>query len=212
MRSDRYLAWVHGGGVQGVYSAIVLALFAAVAAVSGLFGGGHVLLVVFVAAGAGYWFGKFVGLTLMGTSGRAAQSVYMPKAAGTYAKTHSHIDAMEARGDFGAAVSAWEALAVSQPDDPWPLIRAGELYLREMRQPERALDSFRRARDLPGITPERHRYASQKVIDLYLDVLKDEGRALVELRRLVDQHPGTREADGARLAIARVKEALRREP
>ena len=83
------------------------------------------------------------------------------------------------------------------------------LCLRELRQPERALDIFRRARDLPGITPERHRYASQKVIDVYLDSLKDDGRALVELRRLVEEHPGTREAEGARLAIARIKGAMR---
>src|SRR5690349_6432829 len=44
-----------------------------------------------------------------------------------------------------------------------------------------------------------------KVIDLYLGPLKDEGRALVEMRRLIERFPGTKEADEARAALARIK-------
>src|ERR1019366_5099425 len=73
-------------------------------------------------------------------------------------------------GLYGAA-AAWEAVAVSQPANPWPLMRAGELYLRVLGEPEMALDRFRLARDAPGITPEQQRYATQKVIDLYLGLL-----------------------------------------
>src|ERR1017187_759664 len=107
-------------------------------------------------------------------------------------------------GLYGAA-AAWEAVAVSQPANPWPLMRAGDLYLRVLGEPEMALDRFRLARDAPGITPEQQRYATQKVIDLYLGPLADEGRAIVELRRLIDKHPGTPEAEGARTAIQGIK-------
>jgi hypothetical protein len=68
-----------------------------------------------------------------------------------------------------------------------------------------ALDRFRLARDVPGITAEQQRYASQKVIDLYLGPLAQAGRAMAELRRLIDQHPGTPEAEGARTAIQHIK-------
>ncbi len=44
----------------------------------------------------------------------------------------------------------------------------------------------------------RELYATQRLADLYLGALGDDGRAMVELRRLVERFPGTREGDGAR--------------
>ena len=205
MRSDRYLAWQHAGNGHGLYGAVAMVIFTAVAQSFGLPGVPRGFLTIPVAALIGFAAGKLVGFSLLESSGRVAQSVYAPTAAGSYTQTHSNIDAMEAAGDYKGAVAAWEAVAVSQPGKPWPLMRAGELYLRVLAEPEMALDRFRLARDAPGITPEQHRYASQKVIDLYLGPLADEGRAMAELRRLIDRHPGTREAEGARAAIQRIK-------
>ncbi|MFI5311198.1 MAG: tol-pal system YbgF family protein [Gemmatimonadales bacterium] len=199
MRSDGYLDWLYSGNGAG------LAVAAITASVAGIVFQAPLTLVL-IAAGGSFVLGKVVVLTLAGTSGRAAQSVYAPAAAGGYAHTHSNIDAMEARGDFGGAAAAWEAVSVSEPKNPWPLIRAGELYLRELGEPATALERFRLARATPGLTPEQHRYVTQKMIDLYLGPLADEGRALAELRRLADAHPGTREAEGARAAIRRLKE------
>jgi hypothetical protein len=207
MRSDRYLDWQHAGNGHGLYGAGVMVIFAGVALGFGLPGVPRSVLTLPVAALIGFVLGKFVGFALLESSGRVAQSVYAPTAAGTYTQTHSNIDAMEAAGDYKSAVAAWEAVAVSQPANPWPLMRAGELYLRVLAEPAMALERFRLARDIPGITPEQQRYASQKVIDLYLGPLADEGRAMVELRRLIDQHPGTPEAAGARAAIQRLKSA-----
>jgi hypothetical protein len=205
MRSDRYLDWQHAGNGHGLYGAAAMVIFAGVALGSGLPGVPHTFLTIPVAAFIGFAVGKLVGLAVLESSGRVAQSVYAPTAAGTYTQTHSNIDAMEVAGDYKGAVAAWEAVAVSQPGNPWPLMRAGELYLRVLGEPEMALDRFRLARDVPGITPEQQRYASQKVIDLYLGPFADEGRAMVELRRLIDQHPGTPEAAGARTAIQHIK-------
>ena len=47
------------------------------------------------------------------------------------------------------------------------------------------------------------------LVDLHLGPLEDEGRALVELRRLIDGFPGTREAEMAREALAKLKESRR---
>jgi hypothetical protein len=206
MRSDRYLDWQHAGNGHGLYGAAAMVIFAGVALGAGLPGVPHSFLTIPVAALIGFALGKLVGFALLESSGRIAQSVYAPTAAGTYTQTHSNIDAMEAKGDYRGAVTAWEAVSVSEPGNPWPLIRAGELYLRELGEPGMALDRFRLASDVSGITPEQHRYASQKVIDLYLGPLENEGRAMVEMRRLIDTHPGTREAEGARAALQRLKE------
>ena len=205
MRTDRYLDWLHAGNLHGLWGAAVMIIWATVAVGFGFQGIPSAFWVWPVAGLIGFIAGKLLGFLILSTSGRTAQQVYMPRAAGTYTQTHSHIDAMEAKGDFKSAAEAWEAVAVSQPNNAWPLIRAGELYLRELGEAELALDRFRHARDVPGIQPEQHRYVSQKLIDLYLGPLADEGRALVELRRLIDAHPLTREAEGARAAIAKLK-------
>lgn len=197
MRTERYLAWVHAGNQNGLYAGLVVGVVVLVLTWS--------LVLTVVGAIGGFAVGKVIGLVLLGSSGRAAQVIYAPAAAGRYADTHSNIDALEARGDFRGAVNAWEAVAVSEPSNPWPLIRAGELYLRALAEPATAVERFRHATGLPGISPEQHRYASQKVIDLYLGPLRDEGRAMVEMRRLIDHHPQSREAEGARAAIRRLK-------
>ena len=205
-QSERYVAWTHRGNLQGVWGAIMGAL----SVPAGMFASGGrppfpFFLLVPIGALIGFAVGKSIGTLLLGASGAAAQRIYMPGAAGTYAQTHSQIDTLEARGDYRGAVASWEAVAVSQPDDPWPLIRAGEIYLRTLNEPEMALDRFSQARETPGIRAAHERYVSQKIIDLYLGPLGDEGRALVELRRLIERHPRTREAEGARSAIAGLK-------
>jgi hypothetical protein len=50
-------------------------------------------------------------------------------------------------------------------------------------------------------------YASQRLIDLYRGPLADEGRALVELRRLAETFPNSPAAAHAREAIRRIKGA-----
>jgi hypothetical protein len=179
--------------------------FALFVYMAGLPGVPHSLLTIPVGVAFGYFVGRAIRFAVIEGSGRAAQSINMPVAAGTYTFTHSHIDAMEAKGDHEGAARAWDLVALEHPGDPWPLIRAGEIYMRSLGAPEQALGRFARARDLPGIKPEQQRYASQKVIDVYLGPLHAEGRAMVELRRLIEQHPGTREAEGARLALQRLK-------
>ena len=205
MKTERIIAFTHGGGIHGVVGAGVMFIFAGAAVYSGFPGFAGRPWTIPVAMVIGYLVGKSAGALILGASGTAASQVYAPGAAGSYTQTFSHIDTLEAKGDYRGAVSAWEAVAVSQPRNPWPLIRAGELYLRTLRDPAMALERFRLARDAPDISAEHHRYVSQKIIDLLLGPLRDEGRALVELRRLIDQHPGTREADGAREALATLK-------
>ena len=158
-----------------------------------------------IGATVGGVIGYVVGHLLMRGSEKAAESVYMPRATGTYTKTHSGIDALEAKGDVRGAAAAWDNVSIEEPGNPWPLVRAGELYFRKLHEPALALDRFQLARKIPGIHPEQQRYVVQKIIDLYLGPLDDRGRALVELRRLIEEHPGTREAAHARAALAKLK-------
>ncbi len=205
MKTEQITDFTHGGGIHGAVGAGVMLIFSIIAVGLGFPGMGGKWWILPVAMLLGWVLGRGMGAFILGASGTAAGQVYAPAAAGTYAMTFSHIDTLEARGDHRGAASAWDAVAIEQPNNPWPLIRAGELYLRTLHDPAMALERFRMARDAASISAEHHRYVSQKIIDLHLGPLQDEGRALVEMRRLIDTHPGTREAEGAREALAAIK-------
>ncbi|HKG92203.1 MAG TPA: hypothetical protein VKA84_09940, partial [Gemmatimonadaceae bacterium] len=64
---------------------------------------------------------------------------------------------------------------------------------------------FREVQSIPGVPAQRDLYASNRLVDLYRGPLGDEGRALVELRRLAERHPKSPEAAYAREAIAKMK-------
>jgi hypothetical protein len=204
--SERYVAWTHKGGLQGLWGAGLLFFFLPM----GVYASGrHVPIpfpLLFPIGGAlGYLFGKTFGYVILSGSGHVAQSFTFPATVGHYAHGHSNIDTLEVRGDFKGAAAAWEAVSVAEPGNPWPLVRAGELYARELGDPATAIERFRLARSLPDAKPELRRYASQKVIDLLLGPLGDQGRAMVELRMLIDTYPDSREAAGAREALRNLK-------
>ena len=209
MRSESYVKWIHGGGINGFVCAVIVLTWWLI-----MFAFGYPGVRVWwlpVGMALGWVAGQAIGKIVLNFSGDSAQQIYAPSGAGSHVQSHSHIDALEVQEKYQLAVDAWEVLVVEQPGNPWPLIKSGELYWRKLSEPETALDRFRHARDLPGIAPELQRYAMQKMIDVYLGPLNDEGRALVELRRLVELHGGTRDADAARRAIASLK-AGRNEP
>ena len=208
MDSNRHMMdWLYAGNYHGVWGACIMGIFVFIALLAGFPVplAHHPVILYAVGMSLGFVAGRGVGGLVLGASGTTAQQVYMPGAKGTYAQTHSHIDALEAQGNYAGAVDAWEKVAIAQPGNPWPLIRAGELYMRTLGDPAMALERFRGAQSMPGINAEHHIYVSQKIIDLYLGPLDDHGRALVELSRFVHLHAGTRDAAHAREAIARIK-------
>lgn len=138
-----------------------------------------------------------------GTSSGIAAFLFPSGESSPYEATHSSIDALEAAGDVGGALAAYEALLRREPGNARALRQAAELHVRAA-QPARAAERFQALRT-QSTAREDELYATQRLADLYLGALGDEGRALVELRRLAERFPGTREADGARSALARLK-------
>ena len=204
--NDRYIQWKYDGG-HIVLTATALGFFILPA---GWYASGKEfpfspLFFCLLGGAGGFAFGKAIAMVVVQGSGRAAQAIYMPATAGMRESDHSEIDTLEVRGDFKGAVAAWEAVAVSEPENSWALVRAGELYARELGDPAMAMERFRHARSLPTAKPELVRYMSQKIIDLLIGPLDDKGRAMVELRKLIDQFPTSREAEGAREALRKLK-------
>ncbi len=138
-------------------------------------------------------------------SARAVSAFVHPTGASTpYEEVFSAHDALEAKGDVQGAIEAYESTLRTQPDNPRALRQAAELYVRANNAP-RAAELFgvlRRA----STAGADELYATQRLADLYLGSLGDDGKALVELRRIVERFPGTPESEGARIAIRRLKE------
>lgn len=157
----------------------------------------------------GYLIGVLIWRVVGGLAGRGATVLYTPSGDSTkYVPTYSHIDAMIARGDFEGAAAAFEHELTMSGREIGVLVKAADFHLRERRDHARALTLYLDARGRGAGGPDLRRYVQQKLVDLYLDSpLRDEGRAMVELRRLIDAFPDSREAAAAREALAELKRA-----
>lgn len=171
-----------------------------------------------VVGGVGFiWFGPlgFVVMFVIGAivsivagriAAKVAAGVYAPRGDSTaYTPTYSQIDALIIRGDLDAAGEAFEQEIARAPNHVGLLVKAADFHLRERRDAARALALYQAARTAGTGSAEMRRYIQQKLVDVYLGPLQDEGRAMVELRRLIDAFPGTREADAAKASLADLK-------
>ncbi len=197
-------AFVHSGNLHGILVGGVGLIFTVL-----LQGKGYIPFNPFVTVlgvVAFFYIGKTIARTLLNTSARMASGIYSPDGASTaYTPSFSHIEALEIRGDLAGAAEAWQVAVQDAPSSALTLVRAADFHLRARKDAAAALDLYVRARALGTGNDDLRRYVQQKLVDLYLGPLADEGRALVELRRLIDGFPGTREAEGARAALAELK-------
>jgi hypothetical protein len=153
-----------------------------------------------------FHLGAFIARSVGKVAGNAASSLYTPSGDSTaYTPTFSHIDALVIRGDLDGAATAWEVAMLENPTMPGVVVKAADFHLRERKDPPTALSLYLRARQLNAGGEDLRRYIQQKIVDLYLGPLNDEGRAMSELRRLIDAFPQSREAEAAREALAAMK-------
>jgi hypothetical protein len=154
----------------------------------------------------GYFVKRFSTGVAEGTANFILRMVWPSGNSTPYAKTYSAEQALAVKGDVAGALEAYQAAMALNPDDPEPRIQAAELHFRGAT-PGKAVPLFVDARRLSGANRSRELYVTQRLIDLYLGPVKDPSRALVELRRLADRFPGTREAASARDLILKLKQS-----
>jgi hypothetical protein len=147
------------------------------------------------------------GLGVANVAGQVVGRFVAPSGSSTpYQYGYSYQQALAARGDVAGALESYEAVLQDAPADLEAHVQAAELYLTSGNT-TRALELFRALRTIPGVSQARDIYASNRLVDLYL-LRGDEGRALVELRRLVERYPGTDTALRAREALGRLKTSV----
>ena len=146
-----------------------------------------------------------IASSLVDGGSRAFTSFVLPDERGGAGVGYSHIDALEIKGDVPGALAAWEVVIAETPDAIGARVSAAELYTRKGNDHARAATLYRSVQAHANAPDETKRYVTQRLIDLYLGPLKDEGRALVELRRVANRWPDSPEGKGALQAIANIK-------
>jgi hypothetical protein len=110
------------------------------------------------------------------------------------------------RGQVDDALASFESSLQGNPDAVKPRVRAAELHSREKANHVRAAQLLAEVQRIPSAGVGDFVYATHRLVDLYTGPLNEPGRAMVELRRLIERLPGTPAADQARDALATLKE------
>lgn len=170
--------------------------------------GGAIFLSTLLSAGVGV-LGSLTILKISDSAGAVAKGFTLPSGDSTpYEQTFSYQESLAARGDVAGALESYEAVIAEQPAAVSPRMRAAEHYAKNSRNPTRAAELFKEIRAIPGVTTRDALYASNRLVDLYDGALNDPGRALVELRRIIEEHPGSNIAKHARTALPALKARL----
>jgi hypothetical protein len=150
-----------------------------------------------------------IGAKLGDGAGAVMKSFTVPSGNSTpYAQTFSYQEALAAKGDVAGALESYESVIAEQSAAIAPRLQAAEHYARGNRNPQRAAALFREVREMPGVSTRDALYSSSRLVDLYDGPLDEPGRALVELRRIIEQYPDSTFATHARAALPTLKARL----
>ncbi|CAN5364639.1 hypothetical protein BH09GEM1_BH09GEM1_26410 [soil metagenome] len=197
------------------YGVLVAGVIFGAGLILSLLGGVPSFAVVIGLAVAGLVLGAltaYVGSRMGEGAGIVVQSFIQPSGNSTpYEQSFSYQEAMIMRGDIDGALESFESIITEQPTLVSVRLLAAEHYARGNRNPMRAAELFREIRAIPQVPIRDAIYSSSRLVDLYDGPLADPGRALVELRRIIELYPGSDVAKHARSALPALKERLERE-
>ena len=153
-----------------------------------------------VTAGMAFLLGK--------VAGDGWHKVAISGASTPYEEQFSYQQSLVMQGKVDEALASFEEMIAATPDAIEPRIRAAELYSQNREGARRAAELLRQAQRIPSIAPGRDIYATNRLVDLLTGPLRNPGRAVVELRKLIDRYPSSTAAAHARDALARIKREL----
>jgi hypothetical protein len=192
------LNFIHDGNLHGIIVAAVGFIFIGAIGLTGIW--------FWLGITGMFFLGRTIARTMMGGAANIVGSLQNPSGDSTaYTPTFSHIEALVIRGALDEAAAEWEHELAKDPQNVSLRVRVADFHLRTKQDPATAHTHYLKARAMGTASADLSRYIQQKLVDLYLGPLKDDGKAMVELRRLIDAFPGTREAESARAALAELK-------
>jgi hypothetical protein len=138
-------------------------------------------------------------------AGNSYTHIMMSGASTPYAEQYSYQESLVMKGEVDAALSSFESVIAGDPSAVTARVKAAELYLKERTNHRRAYDLFHEVQRIPGVSVGDYVYATNRLVDLFIGPLGEPGKALVELRKLIEKFPDTRVAANARLALLELR-------
>lgn len=146
-----------------------------------------------------------VRLSLFDRAAGVAGSVLVPSGGSTPSVAqHSNIQALVARGEYGRAAEAYREVMARDPQDLLACEQLGQLALRELKDYPLAVAAYREA-EKRSTEPRRQLGYAVLVAGICRDNLKDYGKAMVELRRILARYPDVPNAQRLRAEIDELK-------
>ena len=124
-----------------------------------------------------------------------------------YREEYSYQQALVMQGRLDDALESFEAVIAEQPHAIDARLRAAELYARNKQDHARAAALFREVQRIESVSSGQFILATNRLVDLLSAPMADPGRAMVELRRMIERYPTSRAAEDARAALRRMKGA-----
>jgi hypothetical protein len=151
----------------------------------------------------------YLGVRIGHGSGNTLEKVMRVTMALPYQDHFSQEDALVMQRRVPEALAMLEA-KIAAPDSGIPVrLRTAELHAKEGANPARAAELFRQIQQHPSCDAGQYAYATNRLVDLLTGPLNDPGRAMGELRRLIDRSPGSVAAANARAALVALKQYQR---
>lgn len=152
-------------------------------------------------------FGIVSGIAAV--AGRGATSIYMPSAAGTpKKKEYSRAKALEIRGDFEAAVRAYEVEILDAPHLGDPYLKIARLFRDELKDMDAAAMWFRKAQSEAQLLPGEKIRTHRELAEIFLHALREPRKAAPELARLAEAYPDTPDGEWAARELAEIKAGM----
>jgi tetratricopeptide (TPR) repeat protein len=122
-----------------------------------------------------------------------------------YVEQYSYQQSLVMAGKLDEALESFEAVIAEKPDAIDACVKAAELYDRDKKNHVRAAELFRQVQRIETVQAGQFVYATNRLVDLYTGPLNEPGKALGELRKLIDRYPSSPAAAKAREALAVLK-------
>jgi tetratricopeptide (TPR) repeat protein len=194
---------VDASSSAGFFVAVLMAcgLIVAAGVVMALLGGGFVPLAI-----AAVFVPALLFLALLHATAleRGSRLVVARGKSTPYIPQHSNIQALVAKGQYAQAAEAYRQAIAAHPEDVVACEQLAQLALQELKDPEQALFALRAAEQR---SPEPRRRAGFALLaaNVYRDSLKDYGRTIVALRRVLSRYPDIPNAAALRAEIEELK-------
>jgi hypothetical protein len=166
---------------------------------------GHLTLAIFLGCVVVAALAGAVPILFANGAGWTFKRLMVDGASTPYVEQYSYQQSLVMQGRVDEALASFEAIIAARPSAIDARLRAAELYDREQKNPVRAAALFREVQRMESASAGQFIFVTNRLADLYAGPLGEPGRALVELRRLIERHPTSPAADHARAALARLK-------